>query len=135
MVRPDEMITLPLLNDVKVVGLTPKEVQFLLIEKLKPFVNAPEVAVIVRQIRSRKVYIVGEAARQGAFPLNGKKTVLEMIAEAGGLGQFAKAESIYILRNAGGKQMCIPFNYKKAISGQNSKGNIVLLPGDVIVVP
>ena len=132
-VRPDGKITLPLINDIVVTGLTPDELQTLLGQKLKTYVNEPQVTVTVRNIRSRKVYIVGQAVRQGSFPLNGTKTVLELIAEAGGLNPFAKSSSIYVLRTIDGKKTKIPFDYKKAISGKTE--NVVLMPGDVLVVP
>ncbi len=132
-VRPDGMITLPLLNDIPVVGLKTEELQSLLTEKLKAFVNEPQVTIIVRAIRSRKVFLFGSAARQGSFPLNSRKTVLELLAEAGGLGQFAKSESIYILRKEGSRQAGIPFSYKNALTGRGS--DVVLQPGDMVVVP
>ncbi len=133
-VRPDGMISVPLLNDVPVVGLTPMQLQTLLGEKLKEFVSQPQVTIIVRGIRSRKVFLVGNVGTQGAFPLNGAKTVLELMAEAGGPGPFAKAGSIYILRTENGRQIRIPFNYKKAITGR-TLNNIELQPGDIVVVP
>jgi polysaccharide biosynthesis/export protein len=132
-VRPDGKITLPLINDVEVVGLRPDELQNILTEKFKPFVNTPQVTVIVRGIRSRKVNLIGNVARQGSFDLNDNKTVLDLIAQAGGLGTFAKTGSIYILRKAGGKQVRIGFDYKKAISGKGP--NPELQPGDLVVVP
>jgi len=132
-VRPDGMITLPLLNDVKAVGMKPEELQTLIAEKMKTYVNDPQVTVIVRSIHSRKVYLVGEVARQGAYQLNGDMTVLEILAAAGGLGTFAKSESIYILREERGKKVRIPFHYKKAVAGKGE--NIALKPGDVVVVP
>jgi polysaccharide biosynthesis/export protein len=132
-VRPDGMITLPLVNDIKVVGLTTEEMQTLLTEKLKSVVNDPQVTVIVKAIHSRKVFLVGSVAKQGTYILSGKKTVLELIAEAGGLGVFAKTGSIYILRKVDGKEIRIPFNYKKAVSGKGT--NPELLPGDMVVVP
>jgi polysaccharide export outer membrane protein len=132
-VRPDGMITLPLVNDVKAVGLKTEELQNLLIEKLKNFVNEPQVTVIVRSIRSRKVNLVGEVGRQGTYPINGDMTVLELLAAAGGLGPFAKADSIYILREENGKKIRIPFHYKKAVAGKSE--NVVLQPGDLVVVP
>lgn len=136
-VRPDGIITLPLLNDIRVVGLTPKELQALLTEKLKAYVNEPQVTVIVRAIRSRRVYLIGEAARPGAYPLNGRKTILQLLAEVGGLGPFARADGIYVLRTENGRQIRIPFSYKKAINGQvgNKAQDIELLPGDIVVVP
>lgn len=132
-VRPDGMITLPLINDVPVVGLRTEELQALLTEKLKPFVNTPQVTVIVQGIKSRKVYLVGKVGHQGTFDLNEDKTVLELIGEAGGIGAFAKSGAIYILRQEGAKKVRIGFDYKKAIAGRGP--NPVLQPGDLVVVP
>lgn len=132
-VRPDGKITLPLVNDVQVVGLRTDELQNLLTEKLKPFVNTPQVTIIIRGIHSRKVNLIGQVGHQGSFDLNDNKTILDLIAQAGGLGPFAKTGSIYILRQVGGKQMRIGFNYKKAISGKGP--NPLLQPGDLVVVP
>jgi polysaccharide biosynthesis/export protein len=132
-VRPDGMITLPLLNDIQVAGLTPEEMQALLTEKLKAVVNEPQVTVSVKAIKSRKAFVVGNIAKQGTYPLTGRLTVLELIVEAGGLTPFAKAKAIYILRKENGKEIRLPFNYKKALSGGGS--NPELLPGDIVVVP
>jgi polysaccharide export outer membrane protein len=132
-VRPDGMITLPLVNDLKVVGLKTEELQAILVEKLKSYVNEPQVTVIVRAIHSRKVYLVGQVMRQGTFPLNGDMTALELLAAAGGVGPFAKADSIYILREQNDKKIRIPFHYKKTVAGKSE--NVVLQPGDVVVVP
>lgn len=132
-VRPDGMVTLPLINEVKVAGLTTVEMEVLLTEKLKPVVNDPQVTVIVKTVKSRKVFVVGNIAKQGVYPLGGKKTVLEIIAEAGGLGPFAKSGSIYVLRKEVDKELRIPFNYKKALSGKGT--NPELMPGDMVVVP
>lgn len=132
-VRPDGMITLPLVNDVKAVGLKTEELQNVLMDKLKNFVNEPQVTVIVRSIRSRKVYLVGEVGHQGTFALNGDMTALELLAAAGGVGPFAKADAIYILREQNGKKIRIPFHYKKAVAGKSE--NVTLQPGDVVVVP
>lgn len=133
-VRPDGMITLPLVNDVHVVGLKPIELQQLLSEKLKPFVSEPQVTVIIQGIRSRKVFLVGNVSKQGSYPLEGGETVMQLLATSGGLGPFAKADSIYILRTENGKQVRIPFQYRKALKGK-IKEDIPLQPGDVIVVP
>src|SRR5713226_1980037 len=134
-VRPDGMITLPLLNDVPVMGLTTTQLGDALTEKLKPFVNEPQVTVIVRNIHSRRAYLVGEVSRQGAYSLNGRLTIMELLAEAGGMGPFAKTDKIYVLRKVNGKPVQIPFNYKKSIVGRGDKENIVLLPGDIVVFP
>ena len=132
-VRPDGMITLPLLNDVKVTGLTTSELQALLTEKLKSVVNDPQVTIIVKAVNSRKVFLVGNVLKQGAYPLMSRTTVLELIAQAGGLGPFAKSGSIYILRKSENKETRIPFNYKKALSGKGA--DPVLEPNDMVVVP
>jgi len=134
-VRPDGMITLPLLNDVKVTGMTPMELQTSLTDRLKAFINEPQVVIIPRAIRSRKVYLVGEVGKQGTYPLNGTKTVLQLLTEAGGVSPFAKADSIYVLRDQNGKQTKLPFRYKKAISGKSDREDFALIPGDMIVVP
>jgi polysaccharide export outer membrane protein len=131
-IRPDGAITLPLLNDVKVAGLTTTEAQALLTEKMRGLVNDPQVTVIVKTIKSQKVFLVGNVTKQGAYPLSGQ-TTLELIAEAGGLGPFAKKASIYVLRKQNGKEIRLPFNYKKALSGKGS--NPALQPGDMVVVP
>jgi len=131
-VRPDGQITLPLLNDVSAVGLTTKQLQDLLTEKLKPFVTEPQVTITVRAIHSRKVYLVGQVSRAGAFPLNSSATVLEMLAEAGGLAPFAKSEKIYVLRRTGDKQEKLNFSYKKALKGG---ADFPLVNGDIVVVP
>jgi polysaccharide biosynthesis/export protein len=132
-VRPDGVITMPLLNDIIVVGMTPKELADSLTEKLKPFVNEPQVTVSVQAIHSRKVYLIGNAGHQGVFELNDNKTAMELIAEAGGLTQFAKANGIYILRVVNGSEQRIPFRYKDAVSGKAQ--DILLMPGDKVVVP
>jgi len=132
-VRPDGMITMPLLNDIKVVGTTTEELQAILTEKLKALVNEPQVTVIVKSIKSLKVFLVGSVGKQGMYPLTSGLTVLELLAQGGGLGPFAKSGSIYVLRNEGGKQVRIGFKYKDALKGKGS--NPLLQPGDMVVVP
>ena len=132
-VRPDGMITLPLLNDIKVVGLSTQELQALLTDKLKTLINDPQVTIVVRNIRSLKVFLVGSVSKQGTYPMNANMTVLELITQGGGLGPFAKGGSIYILRTIDGKKIRIGFSYKKAIQGKGE--NPVLQSGDVVVVP
>ncbi|MGE5207050.1 MAG: polysaccharide biosynthesis/export family protein [Chlamydiota bacterium] len=134
-VRPDGKITLPLINEIKVVGMTPEHLQEVLTEKFKPFLNVPQVTVEVTQINSRKAYLIGEVMKTGTFPLNSSTTVLQIIAQAGGLRDFAKRKDIYILRTQGGKQQRYRFNYDDVIKGKNTQQNIVLQPGDMVVVP
>jgi len=132
-VRPDGIITVPVVGDVRVVGLTTGQVQDILTEKLKTVVTEPQVTVIVRDIKSRKVYLVGKVGRPGAVALGGHETVLQILAEAGGPAQYAKPQKIYILRTVGDHQKRIQFNYKKVLAG--SEPDLELEIGDVIVVP
>lgn len=134
-VRPDGMITLPLLNDLKVTGMTTHQLQDTLTEKLKDFVKEPQVTVVVRQIRSRRVYLFGEVARPGTYPLNTTMTVLELLAEAGGPGTYAKLGSIYVIRQENGARKRLSFHYKRALSGKSMSDDILLKPGDMVVVP
>jgi len=134
-VRPDGKITVPLVGEIKVVGMTPVQLQTLLAEKLKPFVTVPQVTVAVAEIRSRKVYLIGHSAREGPFMINSSTTILQIIAQAGGLKDFAKRKKIYILRKQGSDQVRIPFNYDDVIQGRHIEQNILLQPGDTIVVP
>ena len=134
-VRPDGMITMPLLNDIYVNGLQTAELQALLTEKLKPFVNEPQVTIVVRGIKSRKAYVYGQVVRAGAYSLVARKTVLEVLAEAGGLNPFAKRRGIYIMRTVNGQKTQIPFNYTNALKGKNFQDNPELQPGDIVVVP
>jgi polysaccharide export outer membrane protein len=134
-VRPDGKITVPLINDVQAVGLTPMQLALSITEKLKKFVTEPQVTVIVTAINSRRIYIVGEVGRAGAFTLVPGMTVLQALSSAGGFSQFADLKSIYILRVENNKTLRFPFNYKEVIKGNRAEQNIVLKPGDTIVVP
>lgn len=134
-VRPDGKISVPLLNDVQAAGLTPMQLQGIVTEGLKKFIANPQVTVIVTQINSRRVYVLGEVARPGAFPMLPNMTVLQGLSSAGGFSQYAKVSGIYVLRSENGRQITYPFNYKKVVRGQSPDQNITLKPGDTIVVP
>jgi len=134
-VRPDGKISLPLLNDVEAAGLTPMQLANSLTESLKKFISSPQVTVIVKEINSRRVYVIGEVVRAGTFPLLPKMTVLQIVSSCGGFTQFANPKKIYVLRTKDGKQTKIPFNYREVVSGKNPEQNIELQPGDTIVVP
>jgi polysaccharide export outer membrane protein len=134
-VRPDGKISLPLLNDVQAAGLTPTQLAADITAKLKKFVTNPQVTVIVTQINSQRVYILGEAVRPGAYPLLPGMNVLQALSSAGGFTMFANMKKIYVLRKEGGKQEKFPFNYKDVINGKNPEQNIVLKAGDQIIVP
>jgi len=134
-VRPDGKITVPLVNEIYVIGMTPLQLQEVLAERMKPFVNAPQVTVSVREINSRKVYLIGHVGHEGVFRINSSTTISEIIAEAGSLQPFAKRNKIYILRNVDGKQVMLPFNYNAFIKNQENSQDRLLKPGDKIVVP
>ena len=134
-VRPDGKITVPLVGETKVVGMTPVQVQDLLEQRLKPFIAVPQVTVAVSQINSRRVYLIGQVVKEGSYQINSSTTVLQLIAQAGGLRDFAKRKNIYILRTHGSEQNRFSFNYEAVVRGKNQDQNILLQPGDTIVVP
>lgn len=134
-VRPDGKISLPLLNDVQAAGLTPTQLANQITESLKKFITNPQVTVIVSAINSQRVYILGEVNRAGAYPLLPQMTVLQALSSAGGFTQFANPKKIYVMRAENGKQTKYPFNYNEVIKGKDADQNIILKPGDTIVIP
>ncbi|HKW34971.1 MAG TPA: polysaccharide biosynthesis/export family protein [Candidatus Acidoferrum sp.] len=134
-VRPDGKISLPLLNDVQAVGLTPMELGNIIRDELKKYITNPQVTVSIAEINSRRVYVTGEVTHPGAFALLPNMTVLQALTSAGGFTQFAKIKSIYVLRMEGGKQVKHSFNYKDVLNGKKHEDNIQLEPGDTIIVP
>lgn len=134
-VRPDGRISLPLLNDVQAAGLTPPELRERLTEEAKRYIEDPNVTVIIRQINSRKVYVTGEVGKPGPYPLGGPTTVLQMIATAGGLHEYADDKNIVVMRTENGRVVAYPFNYRDVTKRRNLKQNLELKPGDTIVVP
>jgi len=134
-VRPDGKISLPLLNDVQASGLTPMQLGAEITTRLKKFIADPQVTIIVSRVNSQRIYIVGEVGHAGAFTLVPNMTVLEALSSAGGCSVFAKQTKIYILRVENGHESRLHFNYKEVLSGQRMEQNILLKPGDTIVVP
>jgi polysaccharide biosynthesis/export protein len=135
-VRPDGQITLPLLNDVRAAGLTPQQLREKLTAASAKYVAEPNVSVVVKAINSRKVHIIGMVSKPGPYPLTGPTTVLQILATAGGVHEFAKSKEIKILRtDEKGVQVALKFNYKDVMKGKNLKQNIELKPGDTIIVP
>jgi polysaccharide export outer membrane protein len=134
LVRPDGMISLPLLGDVKAEGKTPMQLADEITTKLKMFIQDPNVTIILTQMNSKKVYLMGEIGKPGPILLTPGMTLLQAIATDGGLSQFANSKKIYILRNQGGKLQKIPVQYKQALKG-NASLNLKLNPDDTIVVP
>jgi len=134
-VRPDGKISLPLLNDVQAAGLTSMQLAGVIRDGLTKYITSPQVTVIVTEINSRRVYCTGEVTRPGALALLPNMTALQAISSCGGFTQFARLKGIYILRTEHGEQVQHPFNYKEVIKGKRPQDNILLQPGDVIVVP
>jgi polysaccharide export outer membrane protein len=134
LVRPDGMITLPLLGDVQASGLTPLQLADQVAAKLKKYVQDPNVSVVVGSIHSKVIYLLGEVGRKGPVEMTSGMTLLDAIGSAGGLTDYANAKKIYILRDQAGKHQRIPVHYKEALKG-NSQFNLILEPGDTIVVP
>lgn len=134
-VRPDGMISLPLLNDIQAASLTPMQLRDQLEKKYAAYVSEPEVSVIVREINSLTVSVVGMVKTPGRYPLNSQTTVLEALALAGGLTDFAKKDRIVIFRRSGRTWRTIPFNYAHIVNDWSADENVALEPGDIVVVP
>jgi polysaccharide biosynthesis/export protein len=134
-VRPDGMISLPLLNDLPVSGLTPDQLREKVTEAAKRFVEDPSVTVVVKEIKSRRVFITGQVAHPGPYPLTAPTSVLQLIATAGGLTEFADSKNITIMRTENGRPVSLPFNYRDVTKRKNLQQNIELRPGDTVIVP
>lgn len=134
LVRPDGMISMPLIGDVQAAGLTSLQLAMEVEIRLKKYIQNPNVTVEIRQIRSKVVYMLGEVGKKGPIELTPGMTLLQAISSAGGLTDYANPKKIYILRNNSGKQEKIPVRYKEALKGDGAL-NLILQPGDTIVVP
>jgi polysaccharide export outer membrane protein len=134
-VRPDGMITLPLVRDIKAAGLTPAELADRIQAAAREFITDATVTVVVRQMNSRKVFITGEVARPGAYPLGSTMTVMQLIAVAGGVTEFADPKKIAIIRHEDGRALTYQFNYSDVARGRKREQNIQLHVGDTVVVP
>jgi polysaccharide export outer membrane protein len=134
-VRPDGKITLSLIGDVVATGLTPEALRDQLQKAGSRFLADANVTVVVRQINSRKVFITGQVAMPGAFPLGAPRNVLQLIALAGGLLEFAEGDKITIIRNDHGRTVTLKFNYDDVSRGKGLEQNVQLQPGDTVVVP
>jgi polysaccharide export outer membrane protein len=134
-VRPDGKISLPLLNDVQAAGLTPEQLRARITEMARNYVDTPNATVVVKAINSRKVFVMGAIEKPGTYPIAGGMTVLQLIATAGGLKEFANGDEIRIIRRVDGTDVRLEFNYGRVLSGKNLKQNIELKPNDTVVVP
>ena len=132
-VRSDGKISLPLIKEVSAVGLAPADLETILTREFSRYINNPAVTVIVKEINSQKVYLVGGVVRPGSLPLRTPMTVLQVLAEAGGLTDYAKRKKIYIIRKD--QEARIPFNYESVLKGENPEQNVAVRAGDTIVVP
>jgi polysaccharide biosynthesis/export protein len=135
-VRSDGRISLPLIGELQASGLTPKQLEAEITKRLKDYVADPSVTVVVQEVRSQKINVLGMVARPGSYAITSSLTVLDAIALAGGFRDFAKQKSIYVLhQNVDGTQSHLSFNYKEVIKGVNPAQNVKLQPQDTVVVP
>ena len=136
-VRPDGRISLPLVNDVQAAGLTPMQLKEQIAQQLKEFKELPEVSVIVVDAKSQVIYLMGQVAKPGPYPLGPNTTVLQVIAQAGGFAPFADRNNIIVVRQstASVREQRIRVSYKSILAGRSSQGNVALQAGDTIIVP
>jgi polysaccharide biosynthesis/export protein len=135
-VRSDGKISLALIGDVQAAGRTPLQLEVEITDRLKAYITDPQVAVIVQEVHSQKFNILGQVNKPGSYPLTAGTSVVDAIAIAGGLRDFAKRKGIYVLRQiAGGAEYKYPFNYDDFVKGKNTKQNIALKPHDTVFVP
>ena len=133
-VRPDGKISVPLLNDVQAAGLTPEQLNAALEKAASKFIAEPDATVIVREVRSRKVYVLGQVARPSQVPLNSDMNVLQVLTAVGGVLEYADKGGIVIVRVENGRERRFKFNYNDVVKGKNVQQNILLQPGDTVIV-
>lgn len=134
-VRPDGRITVPLIKEVEVAGLTQRQAEDLIAAGLGKFITDPNVTVVIAAINSKKIYVIGAVRKEGTLPYTYGMTVMQALSEAGGLNDYAKRKKIYILRTESGKEYRLDFNYDEVVKGERMEQNIVLLPSDTLVIP
>lgn len=134
-IRPDGKISLPIVGDIQAAGLTATQLRDSIKERLREFKETPEVSVIVREVNSLAVFVMGEVARPGKLQLRSETTLLQALSLSGGFTQYADPENILLLRREGGGETRIRIRYKDILSGRNPDGNVLLHRGDTILVP
>ncbi len=134
-VRMDGKISLPLINEVEAAGLTPLQLKHQLTEKLKAFIENPNVSVVIVEANSFKVYVSGEVKTPGVYRLRSETSVIQIIPMAGGFTEWANQKKILIIRKENGRERRIIINYKKILEGEDQGANVALKPGDTIIVP
>jgi polysaccharide export outer membrane protein len=135
LVRPDGKFSYPLTGDIVAKGRTVEDIRAQIVEKIQQFIPDPVVTVQVREIIGNQIYVIGKVNKPGAFLLNRDIDVMQALSMAGGAATFADLGDIRILRRESGQQQSIPFNYSQVERGKGLEQNILLLPGDVVVVP
>ena len=133
-VRPDGRISLPLLQDIQAAGKTPRELGVEIQRRLKEYLSSPSVTVIVREVNSLKAYLLGEVIRPGSIPLRSRVRLLQAISMAGGLTPFGGRNGIVIYRKTGDGEKVIELSYREIVSGRKPEDNLLLEPGDTVVV-
>jgi polysaccharide export outer membrane protein len=134
-VRLDGKISVPLVDDIQAAGLTTTQLKEGITERLKDYVTAPQVTVIVLRVGSKNVFVLGEVVRQGVIPMQPEMRVLDAIAISGGFSAFAGKRRVKIIRGHGSQPAEFTFDYDSFVDGENVAQNILLLPGDQIIVP
>jgi len=134
-VRPDGKVSLPLLNDVQASGLTPEQLRLEITKAATKFVEDPTVTVVVKTINSRKVFITGQVGKPGPYQLSGPTTILQLIAMAGGVSEFADVKDISLVRTENGHTSSYRFNYEDVSKRKNLQQNLELKPNDTVIVP
>jgi len=134
-VRPDGRISLPLLNEFEAAGLTPDQLREKVMSAADKYIQDPNLTVVVKQINSRRVFITGMVNKPGPYSLMASTTIVQLIALAGGLQDYAKKKDIVVMRTEGGRAVRFKFNYAEVIEGKKLDQNIELKPGDTIIVP
>jgi polysaccharide biosynthesis/export protein len=135
LVRPDGCVSIPLVQDMQAAGITPAELKVRLETKLKEFLPAPNVTIVVDAIQSYRIYVVGKVQKPGSITIEKPVTVLQALSLAGGFQDYAKESEIVIIRTNGKDSSVMDFNYRDVIHGKNSAQNILLRSGDVVAVP
>lgn len=134
-VRPDGKIAMPIIKEIRVIGLRPVELEKTITERLSKFIPAADVTVVVSAIHSKKIYVLGAVKKEGPIPYTYRMTVMQALSEAGGLNDYAKRKKIYVLRTENGKEYRLSFNYDAVLKGEHMELNIPLMAGDTLVIP
>jgi polysaccharide biosynthesis/export protein len=134
-VRPDGRITVPLIKEVEVAGLTPRQAEKTITEGLSKFMTDPNVTVVLAAINSKRIYVIGAVKKEGTLPYSYGITVMQALSESGGLTDYARRRKIYILRSENSREYRLDFNYEEVVRGERPEQNIVLQPGDTVIIP